>query len=187
MNKKEQKEKREHEWPPIEDWEYTKLAEEERYCENEQCEELLKNRYEESKHVPLRSHTYSIFLVKQIAKHTPHHTFLLHAIYEEILKYTHKVNTDETSRHELLNPDIIFTNEKGNEVALEIETGVNLKKNTTYMKEKVAKLNEQYSTWYFILTNKDWKTRYQNAFKKEILLRGDIQAFLRKHFPNTEP
>jgi ABC-type dipeptide/oligopeptide/nickel transport system ATPase subunit len=151
----------------------------------EEINYLLKNDYHESKHVPLRSTTHSIFLVKKVGWHTNEHTFLLHAAYEEILRYTNKARTDETARTDSINPDIVFTNSNGEEIALEVETGSNLKYHRTYLERKVARLNKLYpNRWYFVLTNAWWRTRYTTSFGHNILLRQDIPRFLKKQFPN---
>jgi ABC-type dipeptide/oligopeptide/nickel transport system ATPase subunit len=153
----------------------------------EEIEYLLKNGYVESKHVPLRSNTHSVFLVKKVGWHTKEHTFLLHTIYEELLRYTNKVNTDETARTDSINPDIVFTNERGEEIALEIETGSNLKYHPTYLKHKVARLNELYpNRWYFVLTSNNWRQRYTNAFGGFVMLRQHTPRFLKRQFPSGE-
>lgn len=151
----------------------------------EEIEYLKKNGYVESKHVPLRSNNYAIFLVKKVGWHTPEHTFLLHAIYEEILKYTNKVKTDETSRTDSINPDIVFVNEKGDSVALEVETGSNLKHHPEYLKRKVALLNKRFpNKWHFVLTSWHYRKRYTNSFGRFVLLRQHIPRFIKGQFPS---
>ena len=151
----------------------------------EEIEYLLKNGYAEHKHVPLYQKTHSVFLVKRVSNHTFEHTFLLHAIYEELLQYTNKVATDETARRDSINPDIIFTNEQGEQVALEIETGSNLKFHPKYLTAKVAKLNQTYQDrWFIILTSTFWYQRYITAFGHAVLLRRHIPRFLKRHFPS---
>jgi ABC-type dipeptide/oligopeptide/nickel transport system ATPase subunit len=151
----------------------------------EEIEYLRKNNYNESKHVPLYSRNYAIFLVKKVGWHTNEHTFLLHAIYEELLRYTNKVKTDETARTDSINPDIVFTNEKGEEIALEIETGSNLKYHRQYLERKVAQLNKLYpNRWQFVLTSSWWRSRYTNAFGGFVPLRQHIPRFLKRQFPS---
>jgi len=153
----------------------------------EEIEYLLKHDYFESKHVPLRSNTHSVYLVKRIGWHNPEHTFLLHAIYEEILRYTNKVRTDETARTDNINPDIVLTNEKGEEIALEIETGSNLQHHKQYLLRKVDALNKQYANrWHFIITDNNWRKRYTNTFGGFVMLRYHIPGFLRRQFPSRE-
>ncbi len=153
----------------------------------EEIEYLLKNDYVESKHVPLRSNTHSVFLVKKVGWHTKEHTFLLHTIYEELLRYTNKVKSDETARTDNINPDIVFTNERGEAIALEIETGSNLKYHPTYLKRKVAQLTQRYpDRWYFILTSAHWRQRYANTFGGFVMLRQHIPRFLKRQFPSGE-
>ncbi len=151
----------------------------------EEIEYLLKNNYRESKHVPIDSSRYGIFLVKKVGWHTSEHTYLLHAIYEEILRYTNKVKTDETGRTDGINPDIIFTNENGEEIALEIETGSNLEHHRKYLECKVAHLNKDHpNRWHFVLTSAWWRKRYTNNFGGFVLLRQHIPRFLKRHFPS---
>jgi len=154
----------------------------------EEIEYLLKNNYKESRHVPLRSNTHSIYLVKKVGWHLNEHTFLLHAIYEEILRYTNNVKTDETARLDTINPDIIFTNEEGKEVALEIETGSNLEHHKQYLIHKTELLTKQYgNNWHFILTNNNWRKTYTNTFGGFVMLRHHIPRFLKRQFPSKEP
>jgi len=149
----------------------------------EEIEYLLKNNYRESKHVALDSNRYAVFLVKKVGWHTNEHTFLVHAIYEELLRYTNKVKTDETARTDSINPDIVFTNERGEEIALEIETGSNLKHHRQYLERKVARLNKQYpNRWHFVLTSSWWRQRYTNNFGGFVLLRQHLSRFLKRHF-----
>ncbi len=151
----------------------------------EEIEYLLKNDYRESKHVALDSNRYAVFLVKKVGWHTNEHTFLVHAIYEELLRYTNKVKTDETARTDSINPDIVFTNERGEEIALEIETGSNLKHHRQYLERKVARLNKQYpNRWHFVLTSSWWRQRYTNNFGGFVLLRQHLPRFLKRHFPS---
>ncbi|MBI4140895.1 DUF87 domain-containing protein, partial [Candidatus Woesearchaeota archaeon] len=153
----------------------------------EEIEYLLKNDYKESKHVPLRSNTHSVYLVKKIGWHSNEHTFLLHAIYEEILRHTNNVKTDETARVDGINPDIIFTNEQGEQIALEIETGSNLKYHKQYLIRKTELLTKQYGNkWHFILTDATWRKRYTNTFGGFIILRYHIPRFLKQQFPSWE-
>jgi hypothetical protein len=151
----------------------------------EEIEYLLKNDYRESKHVPLYSNKYAIFLVKKVGWHSNEHTYLLHAIYEELLRYTNKVKTDETARTDNINPDIVFTNERGEEIVLEIETGSNLKHHRQYLERKVAQLNKLYpNRWHFVLTSAWWRQRYTNNFGGFVMLRQHLLRFLKRHFPS---
>jgi len=149
----------------------------------EEIDYLLKNGYVESRHVPLRSSAHAVFLVKKVARHTNEHTYLLHAIYEEILRHTKNVRTDETARTEGINPDVIFTNAKGEEWALEIETGSNLKYHPKYFDRKVSLLNKQYpNRWRFVLTNIHQRRKYESRFGVPVLLRHQMPHFAKWHF-----
>ncbi|MBI4448796.1 hypothetical protein HY641_02090 [Candidatus Woesearchaeota archaeon] len=86
-----------------------------------------------------------------------------------------------------INPDITFTNEAGKEIALEIETGSNLKHHPQYLHKKVAKLNETYQDrWYFVLTSNNWLQRYVNTFGHSALLRRHIPSLLKRYFPSHQ-
>jgi len=149
----------------------------------EEIDYLLKNGYVQSSHVPLHSRNYADFLVKRVGWHTSEHTFLLHATYEEVLRHTNKVKTDETARTDSINPDIVFTNAQGEEIALEIETGSNLKHHPQYLARKVAKLNELYpDRWRFVLTSTHSRRKYETAFKVPTLLRHQVPHFVKWHF-----
>ncbi|VVB81089.1 Uncharacterised protein [uncultured archaeon] len=149
----------------------------------EEINYLLKNNYVESRHVPLRSTAHAIYLIKKIGWHSAEHTFLLYATYEEILRYTNKVKTDETARTDSINPDVIFTDIRGEEWALEIETGSNLKYHPKYFERKVARLNQLYpNKWRFVLTNIHQRRKYENRFGVPILLRHQIPHFAKWHF-----
>lgn len=153
----------------------------------EEIEYLLKNGYKESKHVPLNSRNYAIFLVRCVQNHKLEHTFLVHATYEETLKYTSKAKINEISRMDSINPDIIFTNAKEEEIALEIETGSNLKYHEQYLKRKVQRLNQHYpNKWRFILTSNYWRKKYENTFKTTVLLRHNIPHWLKWQFSNHQ-
>ena len=149
----------------------------------EEIEYLLKNGYEEKKQVPIASKNYAIYLVKKVKWHTPEHTFLLHSIYDRLLSYTNKVKVNESARTDDLNPDIVFTNAKGEEWALEIETGNNMQHHKKYLHQKVENLNKNYQNrWRFILTSNELQQKYAKAFNTEALLRQNIPSFLKWQF-----
>jgi ABC-type dipeptide/oligopeptide/nickel transport system ATPase subunit len=151
--------------------------------EPEEIDYLRQNEYAEHSLVPLRSRAHAVFLVKQVSNHTPDHTFLVHAIAEELLHFTDKVRISESSRHDDINPDIIFTDADGNEWAIEVETGVNLKVNRKYLEQKARLLTQTYGTrWRFILTSAHWRNRYTTAFGDVILLRHHALPFLKRRF-----
>ena len=56
-------------------------------------------------------------------------------------------------------PDIIFKI-NGEKIAIEIETGKNLKNNRKQLIEKVELLNENYDDWFFVLTNRNLNRKY---------------------------
>ncbi len=149
----------------------------------EEIDYLLKNGYALTSHVPLHSRNQADYLVKRIGWHKAEHTFLLHATYEEILRHTKNVRTDETARTDSINPDIVFTNLHGEEIALEIETGSNMKFHPTYLANKIAKLNQLYpNRWRFVMTSAHDRRKYETAFNTPVLLRHQIPHFVKWHF-----
>lgn len=149
----------------------------------EQVEYLRKHNYIEESIVPLRGVHPSLFLVKNLRHHTPEHTYVLHATYEELLEYTKNVRIDEDSRQSSVNPDIIFTNAQNKEIALEVETGNNWRYNNDYLKKKVRLLQERFGdNWRIILTDTNYRRKYETAFGNIILVRRQVPAFIKSHF-----
>jgi hypothetical protein len=103
------------------------------------------------------------------------HTFLVENIKEELLKHTKEVKTYITKE-----PDIVFKNNKGKMIALEIETGMSYKKNKKELKKKFEELQKKYGkNLMIILTDKKFKTQYQKNFPDTtVLLRKDIQQLI---------
>ena len=68
------------------------------------------------------------------------HTYYVDLIYQEIRKYTKKVEKSSTQ-----NPDIVFTNKVGEEIVIEVETGIDVK-----YKNKKKYHNEKFQVLRYI-------------------------------------
>ena len=100
-------------------------------------------------------------------------------IYQEIKKYTKNVQ-----RHSTKKPDIVFTNKKGEEIAIEIETGIDVKyKNKKrYHDDKFEQCKKEYGNrcYIFLVTR-----AMRNSYKRHglpLLFRSQINRFVRLHF-----
>ena len=107
------------------------------------------------------------------------HTFLVQNIKEEVSKYTKNITISQSRE-----PDITFKNKKGEEIAIEIETGLSYKKNKTELINKFHETQLKYKkNLIIVLTDRDYKIRYQNIFPNiKILLRQDIPTLLSGYF-----
>ncbi len=110
-----------------------------------------------------------IFLFKPFFHESPRHGVLVFEVAEYLKQYTKKVKT-----YLSVKPDIVFEiNNK--EFAVEIETGVILKKNKKQLLNKVENLRENYKrNWFFVITDrnlvKSYK-RYGKTYTKRNVLR----------------
>jgi hypothetical protein len=119
-------------------------------------------------------HTY---YVKQRHPESLEHTLLVGLILEEIKKYTDKVCTKRTKE-----PDIIFENKAGQEIALEVETGIDLKKHRDRIDEKFQEVRKKYGERaYIILTDNNLVNSYAR-YDTKTLLRKDITEFIHMQF-----
>ncbi len=148
-----------------------------------QDEYLRKNNYLQGKHIDPYERAYGRYHVKRRGNEGADHTFLAWRIYQELLNYTSKVRRNYSTKSDL-NPDIVFTNEAGQEIAIEVETGSNHKYNYDYLIQKIKNLNNAYQNrWCTFLTNAQWKPRYETLCETPVLLRKHLRRFLKKQFP----
>ncbi|MBD3268547.1 DUF87 domain-containing protein [bacterium] len=145
----------------------------------EEIDYLLRHGFEEADHVPIGKSRQRQYLVRKIGKATSSHTFLLHSVYRLIAEYTDQVIADESSRSDSINPDIVFTSAKGVKIALEIETGINAYHHKEYLQQKIKRLNETYSEWYIILSDAQWKRRYETQCGNRVILRDGVISFVK--------
>jgi hypothetical protein len=140
--------------------------------------------YEENSLQHPHASNHGLYLVRKKGNETPEHTSLTWWIYEELLNYTSNVRV-APARSNTLNPDIIFTNEKGEEIAVEVETGSNYKFHKGYLQSKIAHLHKAYpSRWCIFLTTNFWLNRYQNISTAPVYLRKHLRGFLKQQFPS---
>lgn len=119
------------------------------------------------------------YYVKKRHPESAIHTFYVDLIYWEIRKYTKEVEKYRTEK-----PDIIFTNKVGQEIAIEVETGIGVKSPSKkeYHNEKFARCREKWANrCYIFLIRKDLKNSYKRH-KLPILFRLQIKEFVRLQF-----
>lgn len=74
----------------------------------------------------------------------------------------------------------LFFEKKNKKIAVEVETGLKLSKDIKHIKEKVELLNEKYRKWFFVVTNRDCKKRYERF--GTTYLRTEIPQIMKKLF-----
>lgn len=155
--------------------------------QKEYLENLQTPRFtEESLNHPY-AHRPALYKIKIKRNESPKHTAICWWIYEELLNYTPTARLIHSHKNDL-NPDIIFANESGQEVAIEVETGSNYKFNHDYLQSKITKLDTQYpSCWCFFLTTNGYLSRYQKLTTAPIHLRKHLHRFIKHHFPSGIP
>ena len=114
---------------------------------------LLKKGYKETSRKSCFSNVKK-YLVKPRFNEGISHFFLI----MDIANYLTSKNLD-IKLFQTTHPDIIF-GINGEKIAIEIETGKNLKNNKKQLIEKVKLLNENYDDWFFVLTNRNLNRKY---------------------------
>lgn len=119
--------------------------------------------------------TGSLYLVKNKTGETYAHFILWNLIYDEIKKYTDKVTSNLTKE-----PDIVFTADNGQTIAVEVEE---TKKSE---KDLAPKLNvlQKYDEWFFVVVNSLEQPYYSNYGKT--LTRTQVKEKIRSYFIETE-
>ncbi len=115
-------------------------------------------------------HTY---YVKPCHPESAEHTLLVGLIYEELKKYTKKIQTYQTKK-----PDIIFENKVKQKIILEIETGRGLKKHRTRTDEKFKEIKKKYGNRAYIIITDNKKVNSYAKYGLKILLRKNIIQFV---------
>ncbi|MBT6762885.1 DUF87 domain-containing protein [archaeon] len=103
------------------------------------------------------------------------HTYYVNLIYEEIRKHTKNALKSRTKE-----PDIVFTNAQGEKIAIEVESGIDVKylNKKRYHNEKFAIRKKQYGMNCYIFLH---KVRLENSYKRHdlpILFRDNIENFV---------
>ena len=135
---------------------------------------LLDKGYKVSSHVGLNGGVRKYYLLKPRFNETNSHFFLVKAIEAHLRHYTDKIWLYETKK-----PDIVFEVNK-RKIAVEIETGLKLNKDIKHIKEKVKILNEKYKKWFFVVTKRDYRDKYENF--GTTYLRTEIPQIMKKLF-----
>ena len=115
---------------------------------------LLNHGYKKTSRKSCFSNGKRKYLVKPRFNEGISHFFLIMDIADYLRKEGFDIKLFQTTH-----PDIIFeiNNEK---IAIEVETGKNLRNNRKYLIEKVKMLNENYNNWFFVLTNRNLNRKY---------------------------
>ncbi len=111
------------------------------------------------------------------------HSFCVNLIYNEIKKHTDKVKRYRTEK-----PDILFTNKAGEEIVIEVETGIKAKFKSTkpYHNKKFGELKKKYGErCYIFLTNKDLNNSYKRH-QLPIIFRLNILEFVELQFSSMK-
>ncbi|MDD5192693.1 MAG: hypothetical protein PHH54_04220 [Candidatus Nanoarchaeia archaeon] len=116
---------------------------------------LIKRGYSLTKHYDLRMKE-EIYLTKNQKTETPQHAFLVWAL----LKYLREQNF-QVWNYKTIKPDIIFE-VQNRKIAIEIETGKNLRNNRKQFLEKINSLYKNFGyNWFFVVTNRDLVKKYK--------------------------
>ena len=101
------------------------------------------------------------------------HLITIKLIEEELRSYTKKVEL-----YDVKLPDIIFTVDDGRRIAIEVESGSNLKKKKQILEEKLEIL-QAYDDWFFVCDKKDLSAygRLGKAYN-----RGEIREKIKEYF-----
>ncbi len=119
------------------------------------------------------------YYFKPFFHETARHGILVFEIAEYLKHYTKKIK-----QYLSVKPDIVF-DINGKEWAVEIETGIILKKNKNQLLDKVESLKENYGRrWFFVITDrnllKSYK-RYGKTFTKRNIV-GKIDKIMRENW-----
>ena len=121
------------------------------------------------------------YFVKKKGNEGAPHTFYVDLIYKEIKKYTNDVN-----KYVAENADIIFINWRGEEVAIEVETGMKAKYKSTkdYHDEKFEARRKQFGDKCYIFLI---QSKIKNSYLRHnlpILYRSKIKKLVLSEFDN---
>lgn len=119
------------------------------------------------------------YFVKKRNPESAPHTFCVDLIYQEIWKHT-----DQVWKYRTEKPDILFINKAGEEIAIEVETGMFAKydsKKRQYT-EKFEKLKKEYGKRCFIFLTSAKTINSYVRYGLPILTRVDILEFVTLEF-----
>jgi hypothetical protein len=145
----------------------------------DQIEFLKQNDYHEIRLCGLDNFSQWYLVKKPDSSESLEHQFMVQIIADEVLKHTQEVSIYASTGPDILvwvpkkdNPDF------GESIALEIETGTQLK-TPGDLANKVAQNNfQKYKEWWFVVTNKDDKKEYEKYH--QTMTRTEIRDYLRR-------
>jgi len=123
------------------------------------------------------------YFVKKRLPESILHTYYVDLIFNELRKHTDKIE-----KHRTVEPDLIFTNKRGEEIALEIETGLGLEKKKKIHDEKFSMRKKQYGERCFVFLT---RSNLEDSYRRHglpLLFRLEILKFvgLKLDRANTE-
>jgi hypothetical protein len=127
--------------------------------------------------VPLGKSKCESFFIKPSERESIPHKFLVHAIYDEIKKWTKKVWMFDS-----LKPDIVFFGKNGKKYAIEVETGHLYNKEKDKLVQKAVRNRADYEDWCFVVTNQKYQYAY-NQYGKTFT-RNNILGILASWLPH---
>ena len=105
------------------------------------------------------------------------HTYYVDALFNEVKLYTEKVE-----KHRTVNADLVFTNKVGEEIAIEIETGINVKYKKRYHNGKFLQRKKEFGNRCYVFLP---KARLENSYRRHglpILFRLQSKEFIKEQF-----
>lgn len=144
--------------------------EEEHYLEN--------HKYKKGNFVPIGKPRQEECWVKYNSRESLVHTFLVYNIKQEIEKYTDEIELSVTRK-----PDIVFKNKKGEDVAIEVETGKSFTRHKKRLKRKFREAKRTYKKLVIVLTDSNFARQYRLITPHtKIMTRHHVPDFIRIQF-----
>jgi len=119
------------------------------------------------------------YFVKRRLPEGAAHTFYVDLIYKEIRKHT-----KDAKKYRAEKPDIVFTNKVGEEIAIEVETGIDAMylNKRRYHNKKFAERREQYEKRCYIFLQQAVLKNSYTRHRLPIICRSQVIEFVRSHF-----
>jgi len=105
------------------------------------------------------------------------HTYYADLIYHEVKRYTNKVWKKKTKK-----PDVVFINSVGEEIVIEIETGLGLKKKKKEHNEKFSALKQEYGNRCYIYPIKRSLRNSYARHELPLLFKSQVKEFVMSQF-----
>jgi conjugal transfer ATP-binding protein TraC len=119
------------------------------------------------------------YFVKKRLPEGVQHTFYVNLLFEEIRKHTEKIQKFRTEK-----PDILFVNKAGEEIAIEIETGIKAKfgSKKKYHNQKFGQRKKQYGNRCYIFLIQSRQQKSYTRHKLPILFRLQVQGWVTSQY-----